>query len=185
MRIYLVKKDTTKPNAKDNWITMNSQEFSRFIATAEGQRRKKNFARLDGVDSHEPIIVAECEPAIAKQWESQRICALRRRKINANYKTISFEQINRSVDHLLTAVTKSVEHEVQATLDQAHLMRAYYSLSEDEQALVSLALRPQHQTTASYAECHHVCISAVHKRRRKALNKLKSQLALTGYEWTM
>ena len=70
-KIFLVKKDPEK-NGQDNWYVMEGKEFAEFISSEEGQRRKKDFGRLDACGYDDFIVIAECGKSAAVEWKRDR-----------------------------------------------------------------------------------------------------------------
>ena len=71
-KVYLVKKDPSQPESRDNWIVMNSYEFAMFMKTPEGRKRSNNFGRLNGCDDDDVIIIVECGKENAREWKREK-----------------------------------------------------------------------------------------------------------------
>lgn len=94
-RVYLVKKDPDLPAKDDNWITMNSYEFRKFMETEEGKKRKANFGMVPPADENDAAIFIECTPEDARrlkrenaQWAYQRML-----EYESGYTTVSLEEL--------------------------------------------------------------------------------------------
>ncbi len=70
---------------------MNGYEFTRFMETEDGKKRKKNFARLEQCDSRDDAIIIECDAQKAKELESKRQCERYRKNINIDFVTFSYD----------------------------------------------------------------------------------------------
>ena len=71
MKIFLVKRDPDRPACSDNWISMNSSQFSSFLRTKEGRSRSRSFGILESCGDDSPIVI-ETDGGTAEELRYQR-----------------------------------------------------------------------------------------------------------------
>lgn len=188
MKTFLVKKDVNKPHSPDNWIIMNSFEFSRFMKTEDGQRRKKNFANLGQCDMYDDIVIIECGNEKAKEWESERLGELYHRKANDVFTTIPYDcslpdKDNYCCEDVIPNTTVDVEDTVLKNLRKELLYEAIQLLTLKEQELIRVMyLSKAPVSLKKYAKQNNICMSSAYKRKIRAFRKLKKYFKNCGYD---
>jgi hypothetical protein len=187
MKTYLVKKDMHKPCAEDNWIIMNGYEFARFMETAEGQMRKKNFAKLNRCGGRDDDIIVECGTGTAREWERGRLRELYRACANAAYASASFDRHSHGLEcscgeEDIADPDADVEKAVIRQFETERLYEALRRLSAEEMELVELLfLADETMTESEYAAFCGICQSTAHWRKGAVLAKLKIFLEESGF----
>ena len=188
MKNFLVKKDVRKPNSEDNWIIMNGFEFARFMETEDGQRRKKNFARLERCGKHDDAIVVECDEVKAKEWERERLRELYHMCVRFNYPTISFDSSMLGKEaccyaDIIADPTADIEQAAIRLYELEALCEAISLLNNQEIVLIHLMfLSDKPLTEKEYGEHYGICQSSAHERKIRALTKLRIILKNSGFE---
>lgn len=186
MKTYLVKKDVNKSNSEDNWIIMNGYEFARFMETEDGQRRKKNFAKLDRCDKCDDAIVVECGKVKAREWERERLRGLYHMCVNLNYPTISFDYSvpGKEVyygNDVIADPMADVEQTAIRLYELETLRKAISLLNNKEIELIRLMfLSDEPLTEKEYAELCVICQSSAHERKIRVLARLRNILKSSG-----
>lgn len=186
MKTYLVKKDINKPDARDNWIIMNGYEFARFMETEEGQRRKKNFAKLDHCDERDDAIIVECGEKKAREWERERLRELYRVCANSKHPTISYDYHMPCKeaccgDDFIADPVADVEEIVISNQKLSYLQEAIQLLTAKEKDLIMrLFLNEKTLTEQEYADACGIYQSSAHERKVRTLLKLKKILKNLG-----
>ena len=181
-KVYLVKKDPSQPESKDNWIVMNSREFAMFLKTPEGQTRKKNFGQLNGCDEDDVIIIAECGEESAIEWKRERdrsdYCD--RNKQSSPFAFFSVDAKNeKGLDGvgILADPACNVELEIILKISIEELRKAVSKLSDDERELIQrLFLDEEPVPERVYGEQRGLSQQAVNNRKARILEKLKKML---------
>ena len=177
-RIYLVKKDPETGAGDGNWQIMTGEEFAEFIRTPEGMRRRKAFGQLDGCETDDTVIVAECGEETAREWrrEKDRRDYLRERMLRSGHRTVSLEAEGGA--YISAEDTEGgVEEAVMRRMAREALRRAVAMLADDEADLIrSLFLAGTPDSEKSYATRHRISQQAVHKRKLRILKKLNGML---------
>ncbi|NCC86701.1 MAG: hypothetical protein EOM05_02380 [Clostridia bacterium] len=187
MKTYLVKKDVNKPGAEDNWIIMNGHEFARFIKTEDGQKRKRNFARLEQCDICDDAIIIECDAHKAKELESKRQCERYRRNANSGFAVFSYDYPVHGRETLcggdvICDIAVDVETLVLERIRNEVLYDALGLLTPMEQDLIEqLFLSNEPILLREYAEQNGICIASAHGRKVRAFRKLKNYFEKCGY----
>ena len=185
-KVFLVKKDPNKPADADNWIVMDMDEFRAFADTPEGSERKKNFGQLDGCDTDDVIIFAECGEETAAIWRAEKdhrdyLTAVRNL---SGYRTLPLygrddetgEDVMRG--DLLRDRSPSVEETVILKIMTEKLRIAITTLDREERDLVDkLMLSEYPMTEREYAELLGVSRNDVHNRKLRVIRKLRQLLA--------
>ena len=184
-KVFLVKKDPNKPADADNWIVMDMEELRVFADTPEGRERRQNFGQLDGCDTDDVIIFAECGEETAAIWRAEKdhrdyLTAVRNL---SGYRTLSFygtdEETGEDVirGDLLRDRSPSVEETVIIKMMTEKLRIAITTLDRDERDLVEkLMLSELPMTEREYAELMGLSRDDVHNRRRHVIRKLRRLL---------
>jgi hypothetical protein len=187
MKTFLVKKDVNKPDSQDNWIIMNGHEFARFMETEDGQKRKRNFARLEQCDNHDDMVIIECGEEKAKAWENERQCERYHRSVNSDFATYSYDLYipgrgSYCGDDVLPDPAVDVEAIVFERIRNEVLYEALYLLTPTEQNLIEqLYLSIESISLSEYAEQNGICIASAHGRKVRAFRKLKKYFEKCGY----
>ena len=140
-KVFLVRKDVTKPYGKDNWQIMTLDEFKKFRVTDAAKGRQ--FARIFDYDSEGDVIIKECEPA--EMPERNTALSRSRRKLDYmkkhNIKEVPF--ITTCVDdelvsseQLFVDETQDVEEIVGRKMMLDKLKEALTHLTADEQRII-------------------------------------------------
>lgn len=186
MKTYLVKKDCSLPEAPDNWIIMSGNEFMRFMATEDGQRRKKNFAKLDRCGEHDDAIIVECGERRARKLERERLGALYRICANSKYPILSYDlcipcREAYYGDDFIADPAADIEEILILNQELACLQEALQLLSAREKDLVmKLFLDEETMTEQEYADVCGIYQSSAHERKVRTLLKLKKILKNFG-----
>ena len=180
-KVYLVKKDPSQPESRDNWIVMNSYEFAMFMKTPEGRKRSNNFGRLSGCDDDDVIIIVECGKENAREWKRER----ERndywdKKYSSLYTMFSLDERNEEgIDEHRTLEDQdcNVELEIVLKITLEDLRKAVSKLSDDERELIQrLFLDEEPVPERVYGEQHGLSQQAVNTRKVKIREKLKKML---------
>lgn len=187
-KTYLVKKNVDLPGDNDNWIIMNGYEFAMFMETEDGQKRKKNFAKLERCDDNDYDIVIECDEETARTWECERLCRLYHRRLNAAYTTISYDypllnDENCCGEDMIPDPSVNVEDAVSRSIMKEFLHEALALLNEEDEAILRLLYLSDNPVSAKeYGEMLGICESYVHKKKTEALKRLKSACSRLRYK---
>lgn len=187
MKTYLVKKDINKPDAQDNWIIMNGYEFARFMETEDGQRRKKNFAKLDRCDERDDAIIVECGEKRAKEWERERLRELYRACANSKHPTISYDyhmpcKEAYCGDDFIADPAADIEEIVISNQELSYFEEALQLLTAGEKDLImKLFLDEKILTEQQYADACGIYQSSAHERKVRTLFKLEKILKNFGF----
>lgn len=186
MKQYLVKKDVNKPNAENNWIVMNGYEFSCFLQTKEGERRKKNFATLDDGECHTRDIVVECDESEAKRIERERQCAYRRKKARYSIRILSLNHPSpllgpSTFEEDVSGNLADVEQAALKNIRKQLLFDAIKTLSPLQQELLwEVFLSPKPISLTEYAVKNNILCSSACERKRRAFATIKKFLEKHG-----
>ena len=184
-KVYLVKKNPEMPAGKDNWIVMNSYEYNKFLETPEGKKRDKGVGQLNGCDTEDVIIFAECGEEKAKEWRKDvnRDQYLRILKQEAGYTVFSYNAItgdqgeDLTGEDLIRDESESVEETVVVQILKEELRVAILSLTESDRDLIEkLFLREHPLTETEYAKLTGSTRNRVHERKRTVLRQLRAML---------
>lgn len=187
MKIYLAKKAVNKPSHDDNWIIMDGCEFTRFIKTKDGKKRKRNFACLEKCDNHDDIIYIECDAQKTKELENARQCERYHRSVNSDFITFSYDcnipgKSDYCGDDVICDTGVDVEALVLERICNEVLYEALRLLTPMEQDLIEqLFLSSEPIMLREYAEQNGICRSTAHGRKTRALRKLKDYFEKSGY----
>ena len=187
MKTYLVKKDVNKPDSQDNWIIMNGYEFASFMKTEDGQKRKRNFARLEQCDGYDDMVIVECGEGKAKVWENERQCERYHRNVNGDFATFSYDyhipgRGTYCGDDALPDPAFNVEALVLEHIRNEVLYEALYLLTPTEQDLIEqLYLSNEPITLSEYAARNGICNASAHGRKIRAFRKLRDYFEKCGY----
>ena len=184
-RIYLVKKDPSKPCGKDNWIIMDRDEFLAFIRTDDGKQRAKDFGKLNAYSSEDYMIIAECGKKEAAKWRSQ--------KDREDYMGVKEDRMKRdgrvlSLDHgygdiclneVILDPDESVADTVLVRVMRDDLNIAVLSLSEEEKQLIQMMfLSEDPMTEEQYSAYTGLKRGTVHYWKVRTLRKLRELIEL-------
>ena len=181
-KIYLVKKDPSA-NGKENWIVMNGQEFSEFIKSEEGQRRKKNFGILDACSDNDFVVVAECGSEEAKEWRSERNHHYYLKQFQNRSEEGGVLHLNESIgeditlEDLIGDPAQNVEESVLIRVSRKEIQIAIMSLTQLEKLLIEkmfLADRPM--SMSEFAQLVNRNKSYVQRLKKSAFLKLRKFL---------
>lgn len=181
-KVYLVKKDPSLPAGKENWIVMDSHGFSQFLKTPEGQKRKQDFGQMDGCDTDDYMIFAECGREAARQWraEKDRHNYLMKLKTKMGYVNFSYHAIPTDAgseaqgEDILKDENTNVEETVIDRLVAEKLRTALVSLNAEERHLVDhMFLTDKPVTEEQYARLTGKSRAVVHYRKKQILKKLE------------
>ncbi len=177
-RIYLVKKDPEGPDRPDNWEIMNGTQFSAFLRTPEGKRRKRNFERLEACGEDDCIIVAECGEDRRAEWQAERD---RRRYVRGTEKehpSVSLYAKVAETDLILAETVGDpagdVVETVLAKIEKDRLTGALSVLDPSERQVIALMYLSSDPMTRSAVAAHlGISKSAVRDLKCRAFRKLK------------
>lgn len=187
IKTYLVKKDVNKPAGDGNWIVMNGYEFSRFIETEDGQRRKRNFVALDGFEVNDVDYIIECDSKAAKDFDRNRKREKRSKRIEKKYTVVSYHALtmeDESVygEEIVADPSASVEETVLSKLSYTVLLEAINELDTVSRELIrQMYLNDKVLSLNEYGILHGISVPSAHKRKTKALQELKTILENHGY----
>lgn len=187
MKQYLVKKDVNKPNSEDNWIIMTGRQFCRFLETEDGQRRKKNFATLEG-DDEAPTIVIECDNEHVKAFDAERKREKYRREVRSCYKHIGFECVTRpegtlTYAEVVPSEAPSPEEILISKFEKELLYEAIEMLTQNEKEMtVASFLTKNPLSVKEYAALKGIAEPTACITKMRALKKLKIYLENLGYQ---
>lgn len=180
---FLVKKDVTTPCTEDNWILMKSSEFRKFIKSDEGQKRKRDFARLDACSEDDSVLFVECGYETAKEMNRDRKKQAYRRKmaIDAGETCFSDVQYYLGQELLLEEMLLDDTASMESRTEQKHLLaalnEAIWGLSEDDRTvLFMLYFSETPVKLTDYAKVLGVSKEAVFHRKQTVLRHLKKFL---------
>ena len=181
-KVYLVKKDVSKPTCEDNWIQMNSYEFYQFMQTPEGKSRSGNFGKIEGCDSSDAVIYAECGMETAKRWrsENERLDYLREMESKKGIVTIPCQLFvcNGISDDAERPVQGGdpVEESVIRKMEAEALYRAIWMLpSTDRRVVVEICLVGD-KTETELGKLMGLSRDEIHEIKRRAFRRLKKLL---------
>ena len=181
-KVYLVKKDPDLPAGKDNWIVMDSYGFSQFLKTSEGQKRKHDFGQMDGCDTEDYMIFAECGREAARIWraEKDRHDYLTEAQVKLGYVNLSYHAVTADDgselqgEDALPDENTNVEKTVIDRFVSEELRTAVMSLNAEERHLINhMFLTDKPLTEEQYARLIGKSRPVVHYRKTQALKKLK------------
>ena len=180
-RIYLVKKDPEGPDRPDNWEIMNGTQFTAFLRTPEGKRRKRNFERLEACGEDDCIIVAECGEDRRAAWQAERD---RRRYVRGTEKehpSVSLYTKVAEPDLILAETVgdpaEDVAETVMAKMEIERLAGALSVLDPMERQVVVLMYLSSDPMTRSAVAAHlGISKSAVRDLKCRAFRKLRKAL---------
>lgn len=177
--VYMVKKNPSLPDNKDNWILMNIAEFAAFSKTPAAKGRY--FADVGGHENSEIWYIVECPKPKAILWESElnRHRYLKRMECESKYKTVSYNllevdgEIVNSED-LIADPDCDVVAEVLLKLDIDTLHKALQSLTDDEYELIyQLYLSGTGNSEREYCRNNVFPQKTINDRKNSILRKLK------------
>lgn len=184
-KIYLVKKNPEMPAGRDNWIVMSLNEYLEFVRTPEGQARKSRIGQLDGCDTDDVIIYAECGEETAARWRSEkdRHDYLEEAKKKAGYSEVSMSDLEISSgdevngEELIRDESQNVETTVIIRVMKEKLRVAVMNLDADDRQLIEhLFLTESPMTETEYANEIGTTRAVVNYRKKRILSKLKAVL---------
>lgn len=184
-KIYLVKKNPELPAGRDNWTIMSLKEYLEFVKTPEGQARKSGIGQLDGCDTDDVIIYAECGEETAARWRSEkdRHDYLTEARKKAGYMELSLSGIELSGgddvngEELIRDETKDIETTVIIRIMKEKLRVAVMDLNaEDRHLIEKLFLTAEPMTETEYAKEIGTTRAVVNYRKKRILDKLKAVL---------
>ena len=178
-RIYLIKKDTSKQKEPNNWIEMSVDEYNRFIATDDGQKRKANIAPLYGFGFGDIDYFVEMEPEEAKKVRSEynRHCYLQQLEADSGIVTVSSDELdlfdgNEKGDFFVDedAFVDRIYEEKETTQE---IQKALTMLTEKQRdIIVSLIYTDTPMKVSEYAKLKGMTSPAVIQTRDRALKQL-------------
>ena len=175
-KVFLAwKNEKIKPNAEEDWVLMTGSEFVEFI-NGEGMHRKNNFVTLNGDTSYDEIII-ECTPQKARKWEAdrqKRLYQLKKLKTDgyAKYETQQKMVIDEFDDPETVFFKKYLKEALYEGIRQL--------TSIEQELIVYLFLADIPYTLSEYAAKKDLSPAAIHKRKTKALEKLRVYLKKNG-----
>ena len=182
-KIFLVMKDPTKGGREDNWISMESDEFMRFLGTEEGNRRRENFARLKAAGEDDSIIFVECSQEKAREikQENNHTDYLHRQEKESGFRAVSLdypvdvgEESPVSLLEILGDEESDTEREAYVQLIMRELPSALEELNEAERALIAaLYCGSGKASEIRYAEESGESRWSIRERHKSALRKLR------------
>ena len=184
-KIYLVKKNPELPAGRDNWTIMSLREYLEFVKTPEGQARKSGIGQLDGCDTDDVIIYAECGEETAARWRSEkdRHDYLTEARKKAGYMEMSLSGIELSGgddvngEELIRDETQDIETTVIVRIMKEKLRVAVMDLDAEERHLIErLFLTADPMTETDYAKEIGTTRAVVNYRKKRILDKLKAVL---------
>ena len=140
-KVFLVKKDVTKPYGKDNWQIMTLDEFKKFWAIEANKSRR--FLRLFDYDSEGTVIYREYEgkelskrrTELSRNW--RKLDYINKHNIKeVPFTTTCVDDETVSSEQLIVDETEDVEEIVHKQLMVEKLREAIKQLTPDEQRLV-------------------------------------------------
>ena len=181
-KVFLVRKDVTKPYGKDNWQIMGLDEFRKFKETDAAKGR--TFIRLFDYDSHGDVIFKECEPSEKAQRNKE--LSLCRRKIDyikkhniteMRYSLVKIDDEWVSSEQLVPDESADVEEIVGRKLMVEKLREALKHLTPDEQRIIELFFFSEEgKSVRKIAEELGVPFTTLQDRKAAILNKLRNFL---------
>ena len=166
-KIFLVKKDPER-EGKDNWIIMEGKEFSDFIRSEEGQRRKGDFGRLEACGYDDVIVIAECGRKRAKEWKSEQNRAEYLRRYEEG---IVFEEGD------MEDISGNVEESVLIRVSGEQVRVAVMRLEPVEKLLIEkVYLADEPVSLTKFAEMVGRDTSYANRVKNRALRKLRNFL---------
>ncbi len=183
--VYLIKKDPEKAPGGDNWIVTDQKGFARFLRTPQGMKRKKEFGRIGPCGKDDPVIIAECGQARAKEWlrEKNRSAYLRKTGGDEKARCVFYgltedpggpagqklaEIPDEDADVPRTAELKVMTEKLRAALETIP--------ARDRDLIEKLYLSPSPLSEARYAALAGSTREAVHERKRSVLRRLRKIL---------
>lgn len=175
-KIYLAK--ANHKTANHRLIEISGSEFYRIVSDSNAENRKpRYFMRLtDDIDYECPEIFVEVSEDDYAEWKREYNLHLYRRKMKSCYVEVPFD------DALLFLYSKAEEDSEAIPEKMAEkrenlnkLQNAFASLTDDEKELIWLLyLCKEPLTETQVASVLHISQPAVHKRKKKILEKMKS-----------
>ena len=171
-KIYLAKAN------RESLIEITGGEFYRMVSDSGMENSEpRYFIRLtDDIDYECPEIFVEVSKEDYAEWKREYNLHLYRRKVKSRYVEVPFE------DALLFLYGKT-EDDSEALPERMaekrenlnKLQNAFASLSDDEKELIWLLyLCKEPLTETQVASVLHISQPAIHKRKKKILEKMKS-----------
>lgn len=163
---------------KEQLLEISGSEFYRIVSASDVENMEpRYFIRLtDDIDYECPEIFVEVSEDDYAEWKREYNLHLYRRKIKSCYVEVPFD------DALLFLYSKGEEDsetlpekmaEKRENLDKLQI--AFASLTDDEKELIWLLyLCKEPLTETQVASVLHISQPAVHKRKKKILEKMKS-----------
>ena len=179
-RIYLVKKDPSKPCGKDNWIIMDRDEFLAFIRSDSGKLRAKDFGKLNAYSSEDYMIIAECGEEEAAKWRSQKdkedYMGIKEGRMKQEGRVLSLDHDygHALLDEVIQDPAESVADTVLVRVMRDDLNVAVLALSEEEKQLIQMMfLSEDPMTEEQYSAYTGLKRGTVHYWKVRTLRKLR------------
>lgn len=181
-KVFLVRKDITKPYGEGNWQIMNVAEFKEFKATDEAKGRR--FVRLFLQESESNLIIKECEPDEARKIDT----ALKRVKREREYaKENNITEIPYSLvrvdgelvssELLIPDEAQSVEEIVSKRMMIEKMREALKHLTRSEQRIIKACFfAVKHKSLREIAKELELSPTTLFDRKVAILKKLRNFL---------
>ena len=184
MKIFLVKRDPDRPACSDNWISMNSSQFSSFLRTQEGRSRSRSFGILESCGDDSQIVI-ETDRGTAEElrYQRNRNCYVKR-SLRQALQRYGMHIVRPQEDDTPAGQTSeccslqdpslSVEEQVERKMDLQLLREAVGRLERDERTLIMYCVAGDEPLTESmYGEIAGMSREEVHSMKRRVLRKLR------------
>ena len=156
---------------KEQLLEISGSEFYRIVSDLEGERRY--FIRLtDDLDFECAEILIEVPKEEYLAWKKENNRYLYQRQLKSYYAEVPFDD---ALLFLYMEQSNEPEHLFEKRENLIRLQNAFASLTEEEKELIWLLyLCKEPLTETQAASVLHISQPAVHKRKKKILEKMKS-----------
>lgn len=156
---------------KEQLLEISGSEFYRIVSDLEGERRY--FIRLtDDLDFECAEILIEVPREEYLAWKKENNRYLYQRQLKSYYAEVPFDD---ALLFLYMEQSNEPEHLFEKRENLIRLQNAFASLTEEEKELIWLLyLCKEPLTETQAASVLHISQPAVHKRKKKILEKMKS-----------
>lgn len=166
---YFRKDDLSNP---DSWVKMSGKEFYQFVRDPQNQGRY--FIDMGDV-------VLECTEAEYKQFKAEDDHSSYILEQEAGLTTLSLEspalEDGLHIEEFIADITQDVEAEAVQRIETAALFIALSQLkAKDYRLIYALYLADDIKTEREVAQLNAVSQNAIHKRKKKILKILKSEV---------
>lgn len=181
-KVFLVRKDTSKPYGEGNWLIMNATQFKKFKETDEAKGRR--FVRVVPEDIESPLIVKECEPDEARRYDTALKQIRRKRKyakdhniVLVPYSLVSVDGELVSSEELIPDDTQDIEEIVNKNLMIERLRKAIALLTPEEQKIIkAYYFSEEKRSVRDIAKELGLSSTTLFDRKTAILNKLRNFL---------